>query len=137
VQQLVARAGQVVDVASTEYASMASGEQPRSSERRTGSRRKGAGGSSSNETADKDKAEDEESSLIWKVEVVGLQLALLSAARLGTAQFVSERCTLCNSALAGAVKLEVRSAASGLIDLDDNPAHACAASWSYGKLHTR
>jgi hypothetical protein len=122
VQQLAARAGQVVEVASTEYASVASGDAPRSSDRdtrRSGSKRKAAGAgngthSSSNEAGEgvgQRGADDDEAALAWKVEVVGLQLALLSAARLGTAQFAAERCTLCHSALATSVTLEVSSLA--------------------------
>ena len=73
VQHMMARAGQGVD-ASTDYASVASGEAPRSSDRRSSSKRKGRhpNGSSSNETdrgGHGGRAEEDDSSLVWKVQV--------------------------------------------------------------------
>ena len=157
---MMARAGQGVD-ASTDYASVASGEAPRSSDRRSSSKRKGRhpNGSSSNETekgGHGGRAEEDESSLVWKVQVrelyhakrtahcmlpiaghahgvarsqnwrqadqgsnlcetacllqvVGLQLAMLSSARQGTAQFAADLLTASQSAQSESVTLEVRA----------------------------
>jgi hypothetical protein len=108
-QQLAARAGQVVEVASTDYVSLASSEHPRSSDPHRGSSKR-KGGSSSQEAADKaaDVADAEEASLVWKVQVVGLQLALLSVSRLGTAQFVADGFSLSQALLSSSVTMEVR-----------------------------
>ena len=106
---LTANAGQIVELASTEQASAVSGEGARASERQ-GSRRKATTCSSSNGGQVAAEAEDaEEAALSWKLQVSSLQVAVLSTARSGTAQFVADRCTVSRTTLPGSSTLEVRT----------------------------
>lgn len=109
VQQLAAKAGQVVEVASTDYHSVNSGEKPTLGERLSGSRRKAQTSSDSTATRARE-LEEEDGLLLWKVQVVDLQLALLSTAKLGTAQFVADRCTLSQTLLSSCAVMRVRPA---------------------------
>lgn len=104
---LTANAGQIVELASTEHASAVSGEGARASERHS-SRRRATTCSGSNGGQVATGADDaEDAALAWRVQVSSFQVAVLSAARSGTAQFVADRCSLSRTTLPGRSVLEV------------------------------
>lgn len=98
-QELVLSAGHVVELPASDYVSTVSGDMGRSSHKKA---------SSTTEGADRPSGEDDDSSLMWKVQVSDLQAAFLSSRRLGTAQFVADDCTVSQSRLSSSVKVEVR-----------------------------
>lgn len=97
-QELVLSAGHVVELPASDYVSTISGEISRSSQKKA---------SSTTEGQDRSTGDDDESSLMWKVQVSDLQAAFLSSRRLGTAQFVADDCTVSQSRLSSSVRVEV------------------------------
>lgn len=91
-------AGHVVELPASDHVSTVSGDVGRSSHKKA---------SSTAEGHERPSGDDDESSLMWKVQVSDLQAAFLSSRRLGTAQFVADDCTVSQSRLPSSVKVNV------------------------------
>jgi hypothetical protein len=97
-------------VATTEHTSV-SDSQPASA---AGPHRATATSSSEADTrGERGVADDEEdaATLLWKLQVAGFQVAVLSTARLGTVHFAADRCSLSRSQLPTHITTEVRFSA--------------------------
>eukprot|EP00892_Ulva_mutabilis_P001714 jgi/Ulvmu1/11543/UM078_0033.1 len=116
-QELVLSAGHVVDLPASDYVSTISGEQGRSSHKKD---------SSTTDAPERPSGGEDETSLMWKVQVSDLQAAFLSTSRLGTAQFVADDCTVSQSRMHSSVRIEANASNAALYimrhDVDlDNP----------------
>jgi hypothetical protein len=108
-QEVAAHAGQVIDVPMSDQVSMASGDQTRSSKKR---------GSSSNDCAERPTLNDgDEGSLLWKLQVLDIQVAMLSLTHLGTAQLVADECSISQVKHAYTTEVEVRSTGPWLLTI--------------------
>lgn len=105
VQEVAAHAGQVVTIPASDHASLVSGDNFRPGPRHGSS---GVGDAEAGIGRTADISADGSDALQWKVEVVDVQVALLSASHLGTAQLVVDSCCVSQATLPASVKVEVR-----------------------------